>query len=259
MRVITCNLNGIRAAARKGFFTWLSRQRADVVCLQETRAHVGQLDDPVYHPRGYHCHYHDAERPGYSGVAIYCRVRPRRVVEGIGWPEFDREGRFLRVDYPNLSIVSLYFPSGTSGDHRQSWKFQYMERFKPLLQQWRRQRRNLVICGDLNIAHREIDLRNWRSNRRNSGFLPEERAWLDWVFGEAGYVDVFRRLDQRPEQYTWWSHRGRAWAKNVGWRIDYHVATPGMARRARAARIYTGQRFSDHAPLTIDYDHELRP
>jgi exodeoxyribonuclease-3 len=257
MRIITLNVNGIRAAARKGFFTWMSRQRADVVCLQETRAHVDQLVDRVYWPRGYHACFHEAEKRGYSGVAIYSRRRPDLVIEGLGWPEVDAEGRYLEVQLGPLSVVSLYMHSGTSSQERQGKKFQMMDRFMPYLRHLHRKRREYIICGDWNIAHKEIDLKNWRGNLNNSGFLPEERAWMDELFRVSGYVDAFRRVNQRPEQYTWWSNRGRAWEKNVGWRIDYQVVTPRMAERVQRARIYKARRFSDHAPLILDYDYDL--
>lgn len=254
MRVITVNVNGIRAAARKGFFDWLRRQRADVVCLQETKAQEHQLSDGVFRPAGYHAYYHDAEKKGYSGVAIYTRHEPDTVTAGLGWPEIDREGRYLQVDLGKLSIVSLYLPSGTSGEERQAFKFDFLERFAPELRRLRRKRRDYIICGDWNIAHRPIDLRNWRSNQKNSGFLPEEREWMDRLFGPLGYVDAFRVVNQEPDQYTWWSNRGRAWEKNVGWRIDYQVVTPGLEGAVRAASIYKNKRFSDHAPLIMDYD-----
>ncbi|MGW8309422.1 MAG: exodeoxyribonuclease III [Thiogranum sp.] len=257
MRIITVNLNGIRSAARKGFFSWMCRQRADVVCIQETKSWVSQLEDRVFWPRGWHGLFHDAEKKGYSGVAIYCRRRPDKVIEGLGWPEVDAEGRYLEVQFGPLSVISLYMHSGSSGEVRQRAKFNMMERFMPYLRKLRRKRREYIICGDWNIAHRPIDLRNWRGNLKNSGFLPEERAWMDELFGSAGYVDAFRVVEQRPDQYTWWSNRGRAWEKNVGWRIDYQVVTPAIGARAQAARIYKDKRFSDHAPLIIDYDYTL--
>jgi len=257
MRIITVNVNGIRSAARKGFFTWMSRQRADVVCLQETRARVDQLQDRQYWPRNYHAYFHDAEKKGYSGVAIYCRRKPDKVIEGLGWPDVDAEGRYLEVQFGKLSVISLYLQSGSSSEERQQVKFRMMERFMVHLRALRRKRRDYIICGDWNIAHREIDLKNWRGNLKNSGFLPKERAWMDTLFGLAGYVDAFRVVDQRPEQYTWWSNRGRAWDKNVGWRIDYQVVTPGIAGCVKQARIYKDQRFSDHAPLIMDYDYAL--
>ena len=257
MRVISVNVNGIRAAARKGFFEWLKRQRADVVCLQETKAQVHQLEDKVFRPAGYHCYYHDAEKKGYSGVALYARRKPTRVITGLGWPDVDAEGRYLEAWFGTLSVVSLYMQSGSSSEQRQAVKFDFMARFMPYLRSLRRKRRQYIICGDWNIAHRQIDLRNWRNNQKNSGFLPEERAWMDELFGPAGFVDAFRVVDQRPDQYTWWSNRGQARDNNVGWRIDYQVITPALRDAVAAASIYKRKRFSDHAPLTIDYDIEF--
>ncbi len=257
MRIISVNVNGIRAAARKGFFSWMSRQRADVVCLQETRCQLEQLQDKVYRPRNFQAYFHDAEKKGYSGVAIYTRHRPDKVIEGLGWPDVDAEGRYLEVRFGKLSVISLYLQSGSSSEARQQVKFDMLARFMPYLRQLRRKRREYIICGDWNIAHRQIDLKNWRSNQKNSGFLPEERAWMDELFGPAGFVDAFRVADPRPDQYTWWSNRGRAWEKNVGWRIDYQVVTPGIAGRIKAAKIYKDKRFSDHAPLIMDYDYPL--
>jgi len=257
MRIISINVNGIRAAAKKGFFAWMSRQRADVVCIQETRAWQEQLSDSVYRPRGYHAFFHDAQKKGYSGVAIYSRRNPDSIIEGLGWSDVDAEGRYLEARFGGLSVVSLYMHSGSSSELRQREKFKMMERFMPYLKRIRRRRRDYVICGDWNIAHRQIDLKNWRGNLKNSGFLPEERAWMDELFGPAGFVDAFRVVDQRPHQYTWWSNRGQAWIKNVGWRIDYQVVTPKIGTRVRAARIYKDRRFSDHAPLIIDYDYEI--
>ena len=258
MRIITLNINGIRAAARKGFFPWMVRQKADVVCLQETRAQFDQIkNDSVYFPKTYHYYHFDAERKGYSGVAIYTRQKPLAVTYGLNWPDFDVEGRYLQVDFKQLSVVSLYLPSGTSGDERQAVKYKFMERFKDVLLQHRNHQREYIICGDWNIAHKKIDLKNWRSNQKHSGFLPEERVWMDWVFGESSYIDAFRVVNQEADQYTWWSNRGRAWANNVGWRIDYQVITPGLGEKVQRAAIYKNKRFSDHAPLTIDYDFEL--
>jgi exodeoxyribonuclease-3 len=254
LRIITINVNGIRAAARKGMFRWLSRQRADVVCLQEIRAQESQLDEGIYRPNIFHCHYAYAERKGYSGVAILSRRRPDRVVEGLGWPRFDAEARYVEAQYPGLSVVSLYVPSGSSGDERQAVKMRFLAAFQDRLRALRNKRREYLICGDFNIAHQAIDLKNWRSNQKNSGFLPDERAWMDGLFGPLGFVDAFRRVNSEAEQYTWWSNRGQAWTKNVGWRIDYQVATPGLGSTARAARIYKRQRFSDHAPLIMDYE-----
>ncbi len=253
MRIITLNANGIRSAARKGVFDWLKEQDADVVCIQETKAKLAQLTDPAFFPAGYHCFYHDAERPGYSGVALYSRQQPDEVGHGIGWPVFDGEGRWLQADFGSLSIISLYLPSGSSKEERQQFKFECMDYLKPELERMARDGRDYIICGDWNIAHKEIDLKNWRSNQKNSGFLPEERAWMDEVFGPVGLVDAFRMVDPRPERYTWWSNRGRAWDNNVGWRIDYQVVSSGLSDRVRSAEIYRDQRFSDHAPLLMDY------
>ncbi|MDJ0655557.1 MAG: exodeoxyribonuclease III [Xanthomonadales bacterium] len=253
MRIITLNANGIRAAQRKGFFDWLAGQDADVVCIQETKAQLDQLKLPDFFPFE-HCYYHDAEKKGYSGVALYSRHEPDRVQAGLGRDAFDREGRWLQADFGQLSVVSLYMPSGSSSEERQAVKFEVMDWMMPLLEDMARDGREYLICGDWNIAHKAIDLKNWRGNQKNSGFLPEERAWMDALFDQAGWVDAFRRVDQREEQYTWWSNRGQAWAKNVGWRIDYQIGTPGIAQTARAVDIYKDERFSDHAPLIMDYD-----
>jgi exodeoxyribonuclease III len=258
MRVITFNVNGIRAAERKGFARWLARVRAwDVVCLQELRAQASEVPACLRAPRQCTASFHPAQRRGYAGVAIYART-PATFTTGFGHPEFDSEGRYLQADFRDLSIISLYLPSGSAGPHRQASKFRFLEAFLPHLTHLRHAGREILLCGDWNIAHQAIDLKNWRSNQKNSGFLPEERAWLSRVFADLGFVDVFRQLDPRPEQYTWWSNRGQAWAKNVGWRIDYQIATPGLAARARTASIYKSRRFSDHAPLIIDYDFALR-
>ncbi len=259
MKIITLNLNGIRSAARKGFLEWLPRQRADVICVQEIKAQAADMTPELLAPRGYHGHFHYADKKGYSGVGIYSKKAPDRVIAGIGVAGIDAEGRYLRADFGGLSVVSVYLPSGSSGEHRQQAKFSFMEKFYPHLQQLRSAGREVVLCGDWNIAHREIDLKNWRGNRKNSGFLPEEREWLTKVFDELGWVDVYRRLhpETTDASYTWWSNRGQAWAKNVGWRIDYQIATPGIAAAARRAVIYKAQRFSDHAPLTIQYDRQI--
>jgi exodeoxyribonuclease-3 len=257
LRVTTLNLNGIRSAIRRGFLAWLQKNRSDIVCMQEIKAHQSDLEAAILMPGGLHGFFHCAEKKGYAGVGLYCRKTPDRVIAGFGSAEFDPEGRFLRADYGKLSVVSVYLPSGSSSEARQQAKFRFMDEFMPYLERLRKSGREFILAGDWNIAHREIDLRNWRANQKNSGFLPEERAWIGEVFEKAGWVDVFRRLDPRAEQYTWWSNRGQAWAKNVGWRIDYQIATPGIAAKAKRARIYKAARFSDHAPLTIDYDIKI--
>jgi exodeoxyribonuclease-3 len=253
LRVLTLNVNGIRSAERKGLFRWLPAQKADVICLQEVKAQEGDLQDGPYTLKGYERHLHCAEKKGYAGVALYTRLKTKSIVSGFGVKEFDAEGRFLEANFGKLSVISLYLPSGSAGPHRQASKFRFLEKFLPHMQKLRDCGREIILCGDWNIAHKEIDLKNWRGNRKNSGFLPEERDWLTKVFEQVGFVDVFRRLNTKPDQYTWWSNRGQAWAKNVGWRIDYQIATPGIAAKATRESIYLKKRFSDHAPLIIDY------
>lgn len=254
MRILTLNVNGIRAAARKGLFEWLPRQRADVICLQELRATAAHLGEPPFAARNFYCYYEPAVKSGYSGVGLLTREHPDGLVRGIGTPEFDYEGRYIEVRFGNLSIVSLYMPSGSAGEHRQESKFRFMKVFMAHLRRIRDDGRHYIICGDWNIAHREIDLRNWRANQKNSGFLPEERAWMTEVFDDLGFVDAFRLVNQKPDQYTWWSNRGRAWENNVGWRIDYQIVSPALAATVRGATIYKRKRFSDHAPLIMDYE-----
>ncbi|MBA3582868.1 MAG: exodeoxyribonuclease III [Gammaproteobacteria bacterium] len=258
MKVISLNANGIRAAARKGFFEWLTEQQADVVCIQETKAQLDQLQDAIFSPAGYHCYYYDAEKKGYSGVALYSRIKPTRIITSLNNHEFDREGRYLEAQFENLSVISLYLPSGSSSEERQQAKFRFLAMFKLHLQDLLQQGRDYILCGDWNIAHKEIDLKNWRGNLKNSGFLPEERAWLDELFNTAGFIDAFRVINADAEQYTWWSNRGQAWDKNVGWRIDYQIVSPGLRDKIKHVAIYKAQRFSDHAPLTISYDWDLR-
>lgn len=253
MRVVTLNCNGIRAAARKGFFDWLPTIEADVVCLQETKAQIDQLSDPQFSPEGFHCYYYDAEKKGYSGTAIYSRVKPDRVHRGIGLDVADTEGRYIQADFGDLSVISLYLPSGSSGDERQSRKMRFLDYFMQHLSALAKDGREYMVCGDWNICHKEIDIRNWKANQKNSGFLPEERAWLDELFDELGYVDAFRRVNEEPDQYSWWSNRGQARANNVGWRLDYHVVSPRLGACAAQASIYREQSFSDHAPVIIDY------
>lgn len=254
LRIITLNLNGIRSAWRKGAHQWLAAQSADVVCLQELKAQLPDLSEDMRQPEGFRAFYHCAEKKGYSGVGLWCREEPDDVVEGIGEREFDAEGRYLRADFGNLSVISLYVPSGSSSPERQEAKFRFLDLLFPHLVALRASGRNIVICADWNIAHQEIDLKNWRSNQKNSGFLPEERAWVGRAL-EAGWVDAFRKLHPEATEtaYTWWSNRGQAWAKNVGWRLDYQLVTPSLAEKAVEARVFKDQRFSDHAPLSIDY------
>ena len=259
MRIISLNLNGIRSAAKKGCFDWLARQQADILCVQELKAQQADMTDDFLAPAvaggRLHGHFHYAEKKGYSGAGVYSREKPNKVQIGFGSGEFDAEGRYVRADFAHCSVISVYKPSGSSGEERQRAKFRFLDEFLPHLLKLRKTRREFVICGDFNIAHTEIDLKNWKSNQKNSGFLPEERAWLTRVFEEAGFVDVYRKLhpETTGEAYTWWSNRGAAYEKNVGWRLDYQIATPGMAARAVSAAVYKAERFSDHAPLTVDY------
>ncbi|ENO84935.1 exodeoxyribonuclease III [Thauera linaloolentis] len=259
LRIISLNLNGIRSAVSKGYLDWLPQQRADIVCMQELKAQAGDLSPGMRAPAGMQGWFHHAEKKGYSGVGIYSRHAPDRIVEGLGIADIDAEGRFLQLDFGKLSVVSLYLPSGSSSEERLQIKFGFMDRFLPHMAALAASGQEVVVCGDWNIAHREIDLKNWKSNQKNSGFLPEERAWLSRLFDEQGWIDVYRRLHPEATDacYTWWSNRGQAWAKNVGWRLDYQIATPGIAGTALATAVYKEQRFSDHAPLTVDYDWTL--
>jgi len=257
IRVISCNVNGIRSAAKKGFFSWLSKQNADIICLQETRFSSPAITEHIL-LKGYHAYFCDAEKAGYSGVAIYSKTQPDKIYRGLGWKEADTEGRYIQADFKDLSIASLYLPSGTSGDLRQAIKYDFMDRYEKLLAQQAKDGRRYILCGDWNIAHKPIDLKNWRANQKASGFLPEERAWFDKLFGPMGYVDAFRVLNQNPDEYTWWSQRSRtARANNIGWRIDYHVITDNLTNTLQAASIYKDEFFSDHAPVIIDYKLQL--
>ena len=252
-RIISANVNGIRSAANKGFLDYLARAQADVVCVQELKAQEADMSADMKNPHGMHGIWHCADKRGYSGVAIYSKQAPDAVQIGLGLPEFDSEGRFVRADFGDLSVISLYLPSGSSSDERQQVKYAFLDAFFPLLQQLRQQQQQVVICGDWNIAHQNIDLKNWKGNLKNSGFLPEERAWLTRVLSEVGWVDVWRSLYPEIPGYTWWSNRGQAYAKDVGWRIDYQMVSPELAQRALHASVYKDEKFSDHAPLVVDY------
>ena len=252
MRVVTFNANGIRSAARKGFFAWMIAANPDFVCIQETKAQEHQLPgDAVL--AGYSAVYLDAERKGYSGVAIYARREPERIVKGLRSGFLNEEARFLRFDYPDVSICSLYVPSGTSGVARQAVKYDFLEAFTAELRGMRAEGRRIVLCGDFNIAHLDIDVFDPKSCARITGFLPPERAWFDRVTGELGWIDAFRVVNGDAKQFTWWASWKNAFERNLGWRLDYQLVTPELAGGVRAAAIERGERFSDHAPLTIDY------
>lgn len=256
MRIVSLNANGIRAAARKGFYDWLRYQRADFVCIQETKAQTEQLQDPTFHPSKYHCYYHDAERKGYSGTALYSLEKPDEIIEGMGDAEIDSEGRYLEARIGKLSVISVYLPSGSAGSERQAFKLEVLARFLPHLEALLDEGRDVVVCGDWNMAHKEADIRNWKGNLKNPGFTPEERGWLDNLFGNAGFIDAFRELPQKEHAYTWWSNRGGCWDRNVGWRIDYQVCSPCFKGKVEKTRVYRGKQFSDHAPLIFDYNYE---
>ena len=253
VRVITVNANGIRAAARKGFYPWLAQQNADVVCIQETKAQEHQLTEEMTTVEGYSGYFLDAQKKGYSGVAIYARREPDNIVRGLGWPDMDAEARFLQADFGTLSVVSLYVPSGTSGPAREAVKYSFLERFFPVLKAMREDGRQYIICGDYNIAHEDIDVFSPRTCSNTTGFLPPERAWIHRVIEELGWVDAFRVVNKEPKQFTWWSGWPKAWENNLGWRIDYQLISPELASKVEGASIYKLQRFSDHAPVTIDY------
>jgi exodeoxyribonuclease III len=259
-RLVTLNLNGIRSAASKGFVAWAESADADCMGVQEIKAQAEDVAGKLDRIGAAQAHFHHAQKKGYSGVGLFLRKAPSAVLTGFGSKEFDAEGRWVEARYDTakrkLSIISCYFPSGSSGEERQAAKYRFLARLFPHLMKLKAER-EFILVGDVNIAHQEIDLKNWKGNQKNSGFLPEERAWLTKLLSQGGLVDVFRTLDPRPEQYTWWSNRGQAWAKNVGWRLDYHLATPALAATAKKASIYLDQRFSDHAPVTIDYAFKL--
>ena len=259
LRIITANLNGIRSAAKKGFFEWLDTQNADIICLQELKAQEPDLDSRMKSPGDFLGSFHYAEKKGYSGTGLYYKNKPDQIQIGFGNEEFDAEGRYTAARFGNLWVISAYFPSGSSSEERQEAKFRFLKDFLPHIKELKASGSNIVLCGDINIAHQEADLKNWKGNLKNSGFLPEERAWMTHLFDEVGFVDVFRKIDPLATDtcYTWWSQRGQAYAKNVGWRIDYQIATPEIALSAKTAHVYKDEKFSDHAPLIIDYDFKL--
>jgi len=261
-KLTSLNLNGIRSATSKGLHDWLGQVQPDCICVQEVKAQAcdvqGKFDDLA----GLKGYFHFAEKKGYSGVAIYTRHAPSDVIVGYGSSLFDAEGRYveLRFDTPTrkLSLISAYFPSGSSGEERQQAKYQFLAEFQLHLAELSTQR-EFILCGDINIAHQEIDLKNFKGNKKNSGFLPDERAWMTQLLGTGGVVDVYRLLhpETTDDCYTWWSNRGQAYTKNVGWRLDYHLATAGLAATSKNASIYKEKKFSDHAPVTIDYGFTL--
>jgi exodeoxyribonuclease-3 len=274
-KLTSLNLNGIRSATSKGVEAWLEKARPDCICVQEIKAQAPDMAGRFESLAGLKGHFQFAEKKGYSGVGVYTRHEPSDVIVGYGTSEFNAEGRYVELRFdrpgrthaPKLSIISSYFPSGSSGEERQAAKFRFLAEMAPHLQALKSDGRELVLCGDINIAHQEIDLKNFKGNKKNSGFLPEERAWMTALLQSAdhekskggGMVDVYRHLQPTTTDacYTWWSNRGQAYAKNVGWRLDYHLATPALAALARTEAVYKDEKFSDHAPITIEYDLTL--
>lgn len=253
MKIISCNVNGIRSASKKGFWEWAEKANPDVLCLQEVRAKEEQLPKtPIFFDK-YHAFHSIAEKAGYSGVSMYSKKKPLKIHKEMGLEAMDKEGRFLQLDFDKLSVASVYFPSGSAKEERQAIKYEFLDYFYDLLAKNKRKRRGFVFCGDYNIAHKKIDIKNWRSNQKNSGFLPEERAWMDKLIDTLGYVDAFRVLNDKEGQYTWWSNRGNAYANNTGWRIDYQIVSPNLKDKIKKVDIFKDIKFSDHAPLIVDY------
>tara|TARA_B100000989_G_scaffold88106_1_gene63640 strand:- start:1351 stop:2118 length:768 start_codon:yes stop_codon:yes gene_type:complete len=253
MKIVSCNLNGIRSAYKKGFFDWYKKQRCDVLCLQELKAQEDQIDVKSMFSKNTYSYFKCAVKKGYSGVSIHTKIEPDNIIYDYGDKEFDDEGRYIEVQFGDLSIISLYAPSGSSGEDRQGAKFRFLRSFKKHLIKNLKSKRKYIICGDWNIAHKEIDLKNWKGNKKNSGFLPEERAWLDDLFEDGKYVDAFRVLNQKSDEYTWWSNRGNARENNVGWRIDYQIVSGNLKKNIKKQKIYRDVLFSDHAPLIFTY------
>ena len=255
MKIITLNLNGIRAAERKDFFPWLKKQNADFICLQELKAQKADLTTSMNAPYSYEGYFSYAMKKGYSGVGIYTKSKPLKVIKHLGIPEMDDEGRYVELEYENLIIISVYLPSGSSGEERQVFKYKVLDKIYKIFEGKLKTGKNVVVCGDFNIAHHEIDLKNFKGNKKNSGFLPDEREWLTKLFSKGRWVDVYRLLhpDEGENSYTWWSNRGQAWLKNVGWRLDYQISNYENAIKAKKAYVYKDERFSDHAPLIVEY------
>ncbi len=250
-RIISYNVNGIRAAQKKGLLDWLKAAQPDILCLQETKAQPEQIETELYEALGYHCHYFSAEKKGYSGVAIMSKEKPDHVEMGCGISEFDAEGRVIRADYGDKSVISAYFPSGTSGDVRQDFKMKFLGEFHEYLNELQKTRPKLVVSGDYNICHQAIDIHNPVSNKNTSGFLPEEREWVT-QFLESGFIDSFRHLNKEPHHYSWWSYRANARANNKGWRIDYHMVTQNMEEHIARATILPEAKHSDHCPILVE-------
>ena len=256
LKIISINVNGIRSANNKGLFDWLKTENADIVCIQELKANVEDIPNELINWNGYFSEFHSAKKKGYSGVAIYSKIKPDNIIIGLDNERIDDEGRYLQFDFGNLSVISLYLPSGSSGPDKQANKIHFMDYYKPLLLNKLQSEREYIICGDWNIAHQEIDLKNWKGNLKNSGFLPEERQWISDLL-KKGFVDGYRTLHPTTPGYTWWSNRGQAYINDVGWRIDYQMITPKIAKQLISAVVYKDLKFSDHAPLIVEYDIDI--
>lgn len=259
MKVITFNLNGIRSALRKGFFEWMQLQDADFICVQELKAQEKDMTDIMLNNSLYSGYFSYAKKPGYSGVGIYAKNKPKKIISKLNFDVADEEGRYIELIYDDISIISSYFPSGSSGDVRQEIKFDFLKYMSDFLNKKTQKKEKIILCGDINIAHKEIDLKNDKGNKKNSGFLTEERAWITYLIENLGWKDAYRIIYPNEEAlaYTWWSNRGQAWANNVGWRIDYQLVSPNFNKNIRDAFVYKDERFSDHSPLIVDYDFNL--
>lgn len=253
MKLISYNVNGIRAAINKGFVEWLKTENPDVIGIQELKAHINQIDPSVFTDLGYELHWFPAVKKGYSGVAIFTKIKPKSIKLGMGLEKYDDEGRLIQVDFDNFSFLSAYFPSGTTGDIRQDFKYEFLDDIYGYMQDLRRDHPNLILSGDYNICHKAIDIHNPVANKNSSGFLPDERAWMD-KFTESGFIDTFRYFNENPHQYTWWSYRANARAKNLGWRIDYHMATQEMQNKLKSAVILPDIIHSDHCPISLEIE-----
>ena len=252
MKIITYNVNGIRAALSKNWLDWLKATQADVVCLQEIKASPDQLVDlHLLEELGYQHYWYPAEKKGYSGTAIFTKITPKHVEYGCGLPDYDREGRVIRADFDQCSVLSTYFPSGSSGDERQAFKYQFLNDFQLYINTLKSTLPNLVICGDYNICHKPIDIHNPKSNANSSGFLPEEREWME-NFIQSGFVDSFRHFNEEPHHYTWWSYRAGARSKNLGWRIDYTLVSESLKENLKRAAILPDAKHSDHCPVLVE-------
>ena len=252
MKIVTYNINGIRAALRKGLDEWLKSIDPDIICLQEIKAREEQFDSSIFTNLGYHCYWYSAQKPGYSGTAILCKEKPIKATYGMNYESYDKEGRVMRVDFETYSVISVYMPSGSSGDSRQAFKMTFLEDFHNYISELIQRVPNLIIAGDYNICHKAIDIHNPQRNQNTSGFLPEEREWLS-SFIDLGFIDTFRYFNREPHQYTWWSYRANARAKNLGWRIDYLLATQSMESRLNRATILSQAKHSDHCPVLVEF------